>query len=213
MTNEKELQKELQDMFKKHEATYKVIDDGFVVLVWREPGTMTSMINYIIHGATLMVYGDHYEAIYRWSLPISFQFLAGCELGYFHEKCCASPEGRQWRRWDEKKAIKDFKDYVKDRLREMTADEIRAWKTEWVDDYEACLSGMQEGSQFFWQMCLHDHDEFRREGLYDDDYSLYTIGMPIDVQCIIHLVGIRLAVKQLEDRGVFKRDEKLTKVT
>jgi hypothetical protein len=201
-------EKDQQRCFGKHVAEYKKLDENMELLEWGQPEHSNGRIIYIIRGATLMVYGDHYEAIYRWSGSIDFQFLAGCHLGYFHEKCCASPNGREFRTWDEKEAVADFKEYVKDHLRDnMTADEVREWKTKWADDYDSCLSGLQEGSQFFWHACLSEHSDFRSEGLGDDDHYLFTIGMPIDVQCQIHLIGIRMAVKQLEEKGVFEKEK------
>jgi hypothetical protein len=201
-------EKEIRHWFEHHVATAKKLDDDTVMVEWAKPGTMVYSITYIVRNSTLMVYGDLQEAVYRWSgSHISFPFLASCGLGYFHEKCEASPEGRQFRSWDEKTAIKDFKDYVRDYLRNnMTADEVREWKTKWADDYDRCLSGIQEGSQFFWHMTLHDCDDFRSDGLHDDDHYLYTIGMPITIHCHAHLVGIRMAVEQLIAKGVF-RDE------
>lgn len=101
-----------RDIFKDHVATYKKYDDTLETLQWKKPGSSTYAIWYVRQYATLMVWGDCYEATYQWNWQKNFdlEWIAGCNLDYFVGKCRASENGRDPRVYDEYELRKDLRD-------------------------------------------------------------------------------------------------------
>ena len=68
----------MKKVFKNHVAT--IDDSNLETLTWMNPGDSCYMINYIIRGGVLFVSGDVGEAIYRWSSPITFEWLSKVDI-------------------------------------------------------------------------------------------------------------------------------------
>lgn len=115
---------EIRDWFLKHIAKFSTYrneqDERIEFLFWTRPDSSIYRIRYMIYHNLLFVSGDVGEAIYRWSSEISFSWLAGLDYSYFSGKCQASEVGRDYISWDQDKAVKNLKDY----LREQIIDEI-----------------------------------------------------------------------------------------
>lgn len=110
--------------FKDHKAVLGSSEQlGIQKLNWRKPGTGIYGISYLIHGPYLIVTGDCGEAVYQWSQNITFDFVAGCDIGYFHSKCEASDKGRHNVHWDAQLATERFLDALKDRIKDLIEDE------------------------------------------------------------------------------------------
>lgn len=178
--------------FENHVATIKqyheMDKDGIGVLgtidklTWKKPGSSNYMIQYIISGNTLCVYGDLGEAIYRWCEPITFEWIAGLNLSYFKGKCQASEVGRDFREWDEKKALDALKYFAKEEYFKWKEFEEREGKHALYDNSE-------------WNEWLREHgDEVLGEEFWD---WAYGIGYTINVRCIYHFIGLHMAMEQI----------------
>ena len=113
----KQWEQRIRDEFKDHMVIAHEIlgsDLGRLeYLRWQKPGTGIYGVDYVLKSATLFVSGDLGEASYIWSPPISLQWIAGCNLGYFHGKCTASEDGRYPHEWNEKTMQKSVLEYFK----------------------------------------------------------------------------------------------------
>jgi len=199
---------DIEKWFSENIATYQKFSDDVRMIEFKRPDSMIHGITYIIHERTLFVNGDYYAATYRWSSPISFQFLAGCHLGYFSEKCDASPEGREYLSWDEEVARKGFEEELENRIAELGLDDDKeaekAFKEKWADEIEEARGCLSDRWEWFRFIDSYHHNEFVEAMFGDDHYGDYNIGMTVDVCCQAHLVGIRLAVAQLKEKGILK---------
>lgn len=74
----------------------KYKDDG----KWNSNGFM----RVTLYNGTLIIAHDYGDAVYHWGSNISFEFIAGCNLYYFREKCQASEYGRMFEEWDRETA-------------------------------------------------------------------------------------------------------------
>lgn len=153
-------------------------------LIWAEPGRHMYSITYLLHRGHLFVSGDYYEALYRWSGDISFEFLAGCDLGYFAEKCKSPPIGGKYC-WDMAKAQSIFAEELcapGGALEDMP-DEIRK---------EARDSLYSESE---WQKFLSANtSEDWMPYLSKESSELISPGKVLNSYIEIHLLGIRMAM-------------------
>jgi hypothetical protein len=65
----------------------------------------------------LIVLGDFGDAVYSWSQKVSLEFLADCDLDYFHSKCVSVPRivlDNNFMFWDSSIALNKLKDLKKD---------------------------------------------------------------------------------------------------
>jgi hypothetical protein len=192
--------KEFDSWFKNHVATYEEITTpkgiNIEILTWRQPESSIYFIRYIKNRGTLSVSGDVGDAIYQWHHSIgSMECIAGLEVDYFASKCMASENGRGYKEWNEDEAKKDIEDYITECEKEWDDEEkaldIRE-KFAILDGNEA-LSSMGE-----WHAWLHENGY---EFFGDDYYEFGNIGTVVDMRCHSHLYGLKLAIKQLTERG------------
>lgn len=183
-----------KDFFKNHQAKFETIHrhDGTVIelLTWAEPGTNNCRIDYIGKGGTLFVQGDLGEAVYRWSDARSgLEFISGCSLGYFAEKCEASEYGRGYESWNFNRAEKGINEIWEEI--EATNETIKKF----AESYgPGSLSSREE-----WHEFLRDSgEEFFGEDNWED---YWDIGMDIDLRCQAHLLGIKMACKIRANNG------------
>lgn len=88
-------------------------------LVWGKPGTIINRIYYMLHrqSGLLCVYGDLYDAVYQWYGPdLTLEWIANCNLDYFHQKCKASQNGASYKNydWDSELAERTIVEYFKE---------------------------------------------------------------------------------------------------
>lgn len=178
--------------FRDHRAIFNardLADDTqweIQTLYWGKPGTGMYSIRYVIMGPVLMVWGDLECAVYRWSSPITWEFLAGCDLQYFEGKCEASPKGRDYEDYDRDVALADFNEAIQrcaeegyDRPDSRAVEEGRRaiecgaddWR-DWMRDEGYCVFG---DSWYEW---------------------LPELGKRTAQTCLAHLLGIKMAVAQ-----------------
>lgn len=192
MRTRPEATEEVRGWFKDHQSTFAehVVRDperwNVETLEWAKPGTGVYAIRYVIMGPVLFVWGDLESAVYRWSSPITWEFLAGCDLQYFEGKCEASPKGRDYMDYDSDLALNDLNAVIKDRAAEgYDHPDLRL--------VDAAREAIRGGA-----------DEWR-DWLSVNGYNLFgdcwyewvpDFGKRIAFTCTAHLVGIKMAVAQ-----------------
>lgn len=167
--------------FPNHEAKTITPLDNLTIIDWREPDTGIFAVRYIIDRNRLLVSGDIGCAAYVWGQTICLDFLAGCGLSYFAEKCEASESGRDFMDWDEASAREGAEIMVKDY--ELPADSF-------------------EGASFYSESEYRDWLSAQSIKRLTDDFeamsSLMESGRIIHPRCIGHWVGLKMAQAQLE---------------
>jgi hypothetical protein len=182
----------IREWFVDHHAIFTERDTAddtqwdLKILYWGKPGTGMYSIRYVIMGPVLMVWGDLECAVYRWSSPITWKFLAGCDLQYFAGKCEASPKGRTFEEYDAHQALLDFDDRI---TRMVEEDGARLDPKIVQDARRAIRHGTDE-----W----HEWMQTNGQLLFGGDWYEYLpgLGMEIAQTCAAHLLGIKLAVAQ-----------------
>jgi hypothetical protein len=207
------MKRPLEEEFSKHVATIE--QEGDVTKIrWQQPGTWCFAVKYIITDNVLMVYGDLGEAVYVWGSPISLQFLSTLGIDYFASKCMASEEGQGYREWCYETAEKYLQDEIDERIRDFDInfeDEPKPENITFKDLIE------YNGGD---SMTLQYKEEWNRFMADLDDYCLefpsgaklsmedrWDIGMVISSRCKLHLIGIQMAYKQLQDRAEKNADQ------
>ena len=143
----------------------------------RRPNSGLYAIEYLIRKNTLIVTGDVGCAIYQWCDSITFDFVAGCHLHYFEEKCVASEAGRDFIEWDPRVA-----QYRLTRLK---------------DSDELCSSLASEILQSGAFNEVESVNEFVHSVNGDADLSgeelamLCNIGYRVHLRCAMHLHGVQ----------------------
>jgi hypothetical protein len=89
----------IDDYFKNHKITLHGIIGTEIgrleYMRWQKPGSWNCGVDYLVRSGNLIVTGDLGYAIYCWyDNKVSLEWIAGLNLGYFHEKCQASENGR-----------------------------------------------------------------------------------------------------------------------
>lgn len=199
----------LKVRYKDHELTCILNTDDARIFEFKKPGTINNYQKWIITGATLIVLGDNYDAIYKWGSRISLPFLANCNLGYFNEKCAADYEGHKQEEF--------CSDYTKERIINIIVDhlydcdKIDVDETKWksltdIEKLEHCKSLIMD------QLDLDDYDFenlFYFENIYEvsdflnDSINEFMIGsdgweftsrmMKLTIIPQLHLAALRVA--------------------
>ena len=173
------------------------------VLHWRKPGTCIYQVEYLIYGTALFVCGDIGDAVYRWSGLITFPWLAKLDLQYFAEKCQASEHGRGYKSFQPhvlKKSVEEMFDYfVEEAVVDGTIAETE--KQAKKKELELKFAGLDGPSAMHfseeWSRWLGEHGH----EMFGDDWMEWGLdGMGVDIRCHGHLLGIKMAMAQLEKR-------------
>lgn len=192
--------------YRDHEAKYSKIDaadtpgPGMEYLVWSKPGTCVGYVSYIAIGASLIVRGDYGEAIYRVTDNQPLRFWANTGISYFREKCRASEGGygSKWHDWSEAECRRR----IDEAMREYWEDSEEGMP----DMYEGYLEDMKSAActEQDWQMYISRNDDElgRLLGDYWQDYSPWEWGCVHPVRLYCHHIGLKLACKQLREKGV-----------
>lgn len=194
------------ERFQDHRAARVVFADGVEQISWRKPGTGIDSITFLIHGPHLIVTGDLGDAIY--TRECGWKFWASCDLDYFASKCVASETGRLSREWDDDRAelyLASVFETTVDGLRDDgSSDAVAPMAVEDDDDAEGVRTELRAfrerggasalHSEFEWVSWLHEngHDVFG-----DDYYEHGAVGKDVSHRCLIHLEGLKAAVRQL----------------
>ena len=161
----------------EHTATHEQRGDIEIVRCFK-PGTGVYWIGYWFSKGTLAVYGDCGNAVYQWHKSIgSLAEVADCNLDYFAEKCQASPFGRGFKTWN--------RDVAEDRLREFSASMDEPVDPELLREALESLD-----SEYEWNVFREEHGD---EVIGSDSWEHCDIGMTVDIQCRLHLAGLKKA--------------------
>jgi len=176
--------------FRDHEALFQTYPGCPIeTLRWRnKSGSSTYCVHYMLHKkhGTLTVYGDLYEAVYQWYCgdgETSWKFIADCNIVYFAGKCMASEKGRGYPDWDRRAAIAQLEDQIKEcELPKLDDEDMKeaARAAESKDGWLAYVNRKIEDGD--WQA---------------DDYEwACDAGRVVDLVCLAHLEGVKMAVAQ-----------------
>jgi hypothetical protein len=188
------------DWFKDHKANIELFDPEAIIIKWAKPGTGIYAVTYIIRNNYLYVSGDIGEAVYCWSSAISPQFLSTLNLDYFASKCQASEAGRGYPSWDDEQAKENLMDALKYHIASNNEIEESEVTKEMVEDH---LDEQNTSLDYAEDSCSSKDLFYAWIGesgydLFGSDWYENTFGQTIDMRCEGHLIGIRMAVKQLQ---------------
>lgn len=186
-----------EEWFTQHEAVRVVVADKLAghamwVLNWRKPETGMYGVRYIIDANKLIVTGDLGYAIYLWSEPITFEFVADCDLGYFSGKCKASEKGYQYTQWYEGEARKELELWVEEAEENGETKEERRKKLDTLD-FDGAWNAISDEHTWADWLRTYGRETFRS----DDWFDWFNIGIGVDVRCRAHLIGLKMAMEQL----------------
>lgn len=171
----------LSHYFDKHVVRSRTATE----MVWAQPDSGDCLIRYtIVAERYLIVTGDLGDAVYEWSRPLSFEWLSGLSLSYFAEKCQASENGRGNRTW----CAKACKERILSYAEGLEADD-RNRVLELIKDTGDAIE--HEYSWMAWA------DMELREFWPDLD-GICDAGRVISVRCELHLLGLHMAIQQIE---------------
>jgi hypothetical protein len=184
-----------QQWFPKHKASYfkyHCIENPSApqieTLCWQKPGTGIYAVEYWFSRGTLAVRGDIGAAVYQWHHSIgNLPDLANLSIDYFAGKCEASEHGQGYQSWDEDAAKQNIQYYID------IGDP--------VDTEETCEAFSDAGG---WNALYSKHEWHQwlsTEGyeVFGDICEMGEIGMKIDIRCLGHLVGLKMAFEQLKN--------------
>ena len=208
MTKTEEMDYIEKDFFPNHIAIPSEgrFPDGTPIqkLIWGQPGTNFYRVVYILLGGILTVIGDCGEAIYIAGLT-SLKEWARCDLDYFARKCLASAHGRGGKTWDFDAAANRLTQAINERANDEDETPLNLVAALDLNGYD--LSALH--SRFEYSAMVLDEPDLpcfkpgpgeKRPYLLD----LSDLGCPgekIDLMVHAHLVGLKMAVKQLQEKG------------
>ena len=202
--NMKDVEERAKQVFKDHVAMVfeygsdTTGEEKIKMLRWFKPGTRCHSITFIAYRNTLFIEGDYNCATYAWSEDITFKWVAECEFGYIHGKLQASPDGRV-EGWDDELVKKCINEYFDERVDEEggyqdAIDTLEEHRQECLDS--TCTR--EDWSQFL----ASNGSEKLGEDYYD---WAYQAGEAPHFYQMMHIVALRMAVKQLEDKKVAEK--------
>lgn len=175
--------------FKNHKAVFHQLPivggkSDIYLLDWRNPESWNYAVRYIIWSNTLSISGDLGEAAHQWGQHVTFPWIAGCNLGYYHGKCQASESGRDFVDWD--------RDLLKAYL--SVDDDDYPWYAELREAIEDHGSSQGEWNCFLHEFYSSDSHDIDTEEL----IGIASAGCRVALRCVAHWVGIKMAVESLK---------------
>lgn len=186
-----EISKETRKTFANHKATMTEVvlpcGDKVQFLYFRRDNRQRSAIEFtlFVNEARLLVSGDWGSSVFQWGAPDTFEFIAGCDVGYFAEKCLASRFGYSLKTWDEDAALEG--------IQELKDSGDAKW--EWGErNWEALRDAAYDEFEFL--LAVED------SGLDNDSkHDLFVCGKTVDKSAAFWLEALQLALKNLEEEG------------
>jgi hypothetical protein len=178
-----------EEWFQDHRAEHTTTLEGiFDLIQWKRPLNNNYLMVYILIPGYLIVTGDVGDAIYASGLS-TFKQWADCDIGYFAGKCVASESGRQYREWDSDFLKKRIMEALKEHAEENEQEIDKSWK-----DFVAYGGSSSMCSQQEWISWLTDKGSI----FFGPDPCCWPAdGQIISIRCKGHLIGLKMAVKQL----------------
>jgi hypothetical protein len=166
---------------------------GVEVIRWKKPDTSIYSITYTLHGYHLYVVGDVGAAVYRFGQPMELANFTDMYPDYFASKCVASEHGIGYESWNNDEAKKYLEEWAASGDDKIECDE-RYTMLEGRNESYTSNAFDSIGTRGDWQEWLqHDGDEVFGDSWFD----LGEIGMVVDIRCVGHLVGLKMAHAQL----------------
>lgn len=164
-------------------------------LIWKRPRTMIYGVLYHFVGRSLIVMGDLGDAVYRWNHTSAFDtnpfaWIAACNIGYFHSKCVSSEVGRAYEEWFEEEANRALEEWIADGDNECEGSEGRRARL------ARSAFRFAADSQADWNQALAEDGEDLFGPRWWEDWP--RAGLGIDLRCRAHLIGLKMAVAQLD---------------
>lgn len=180
----------MEHVFKDHKADYQRVSEDIELLTWAKPGTGIDKVEYLTYKGTLFIKGDLGEAVFQWYPSISLKAISGFGLSYFVEKCQASEGGNYWREWDSGTAKKCLVEHFRE--------SDRADRLELFRDFRDNGGFDATCGKYEWEGWISDYN---CEHWFGSNYSewLYDVGKVVPWRMQSWLVGIKLAMEQLEE--------------
>lgn len=167
LPEQKELDRIRNEWFKDHHYEFR----GLNSVRWGGKSSNYS-VHYVIYGSVLFVCGDLGEAVYCWSSNITWEFLAGLDLVYFHSKCQASESGRQFYVFDATLFNRNLRAEIAPKYRHLIIDE------EVGNEHEATLLIGK-----LYEQCDLDGETLG---------SFMEGGRVLNLRCCAHLIGLQM---------------------
>lgn len=108
----------IEEKFQDHVLTEIINTDNIKVFDFKRPESITYSQRWVISGDRLIVTGDCYDSIYRWSgnNNLTLDFLSSCDLSYFNSKCTADKDGYDQKHYDDDHASLYMKRLASDNI-------------------------------------------------------------------------------------------------
>lgn len=192
-----------RDWFSKHVANRIVPGEagGVHVIRWKEPNTGFYQVRYMLCESLLYVSGDVGAATYSFNKIMEWEDFLSLYSDYFASKCVASEYGKGYRSWWPDLAVHRLQEWVN----EEDDEEERAKRTRDLEDNIAsvtCDNGIRAcQNKECWHLWLSEFGD----AVLGDDYApeFWDVGDDVDARCIGHLVGLKMAIDQLQKEKRF----------
>lgn len=186
-------ERQIRESYKNHKAKLHKDTENITRIIWKRPGTNNCYVEYIIIGGTLFVHGDYGAAVYHWHGGVGLASFAKMNLGYFSEKCEASPGGRNFKSYDPDQAQIEFDKIINDK--------------DFADEYgeDVDMEALRQENPLFddkheWHEWLrNDAEKYFGQDWWESD--VVRVGENIDYFCQAHLVGLKMAYEQVREEG------------
>ncbi len=174
---------QINEWFQNHVAQYDNTLPDMSFLSWKRPDSDNSAMIYQLRQGYLTVLGDVGTAVYHLESISSFKEWAECDLYYFSSKCLASEDGRLYEGWNIDYLLKEVK-------RALNECGKKTWK-DFKDESGATTNEIE------WTMWLTRNGED-----FFGDPPYWPNGRAISIRCRAHLMGLKMAVKQLKPQDI-----------
>jgi len=185
-----------RDWFSKHVANPTVPGEagGAQIIMWTEPDTSFYKVRYMLCESILYVVGDIGAATYIFNATMEWKDFLPLYSDYFASKCVASEYGKGYKSWWADLAFHRLQAWINE---EDDADERakRALDLDSVGEFgDTGIRACQDKTS--WQFWLAEFGD----DTFGDDYAeeFWNFGDDVNVRCIGHLVGLKMAIEQLQ---------------
>lgn len=179
-----------EEWFKDHKAKQtRTLDGIFDLIEWKKPQNNNYLITYVQMPGYLIVTGDIGDAIYAVRGFHSFKDWTKCDVHYFAGKCVASEYGRLYKEWD--------RDYLEKIIKEGLKERDKSWKEFSERGGVGALSSEQEWITWLSMSHWVTAEEAGTYFFGIDRYNWPVDGYRISIRCRAHLIGLKMAVEQL----------------
>jgi hypothetical protein len=196
-----------KNWFPKHVATVTEYEK-VTILDWREPGTNMYSVRYIFASNKLFISGDIGEAIFDLTWYATIQSFKDVDIGYLMGKLACS--SRKEYDFVDQKARQELNEWRDERLEDMENDVD--YRKEINDTHEEVESAISESSDtdYFSHAVFRVYHEVSTQYIDSEDFSMISdFGKQLNSVFPAYLLGIKMAIEQLESRPAVTVSEKM----